>query len=161
MDRNFYRFRSEWQLSAPPDDVFRALAEIDDYPTWWPEVRAVRRLPDDTRRLTCRSVLPYDLGFTIRQSSRDRQAGLLEATLNGDLEGFSRWTITASPGGTLAVFEEEVVANKGLLRRLGLIARPAFKVNHSLMMSHGRQGLQAYLAGMRLGREPETPDIPT
>lgn len=159
MDRNFYQFRSEWQLSAPPDDVFRALAELDDYPSWWPEVRTVRRLSDDTRQLTCRSMLPYDLEFTVQKSKRDRQAGILEARLNGDLEGLSRWTITASSGGTLAVFDEEVVVNKGLLRRLALIARPAFKGNHTLMMSHGRRGLSAYLAGMRLGRKPETPDI--
>jgi uncharacterized protein YndB with AHSA1/START domain len=158
VDRNFYQFRSEWQLSAPPEDVFRALAELDDYPTWWPEVRTVRRRSDDARQLTCRSVLPYDLDFTIRQSTRDRHAGILEATLHGDLVGFSRWTITTSPGGTLAVFDEEVIATKGLLRRLALIARPAFKANHSLMMSHGRRGLTAYLAGMRLGREPETPE---
>lgn len=159
MDRNLYQFRSEWHLSAPPDDVFRALAELDDYPSWWPEVRTVRRLSDDTRQLTCRSVLPYDLEFTARKSKSDRQAGILEARLNGDLEGFSRWTITASPGGTLAVFDEEVIVNKGPLRRLAPIARPAFQGNHRLMMSHGRRGLNAYLAGMRLGRKPDTPDI--
>ncbi len=159
VDRNFYQFRSEWHLSAPPDDVFRALAELGDYPAWWPEVRTVRRLSDDTCQLTCRSLLPYDLEFTVQKSRSDRQAGILEARLNGDLAGFARWTIVASSGGTLAVFDEEVVVNKGLLRRLALIARPAFKSNHALMMSHGWQGLSAYLAGMRLGREPETPDI--
>ena len=79
--------------------------------------------------------------------------------MNGDLEGFSRWAIAASSGGALDVFDEKVVVNKGLLRRLALIARPAFKGNHALMMSHGRRGLRAYLAGMRLGREPEIPDI--
>lgn len=146
MDRNSYRFRSEWRLGAPPDDVFRALAEIDDYPTWWPEVRAVHRLPDDARRLVVRALLPYDLVCTIRQSRRDRGAGILEATMDGDLEGFSRWTITAPPGGTVAVFDEQVVVHKRLLRRLSLIARPAFVGNHRLMMSHGRRGLTAYLA---------------
>ncbi|MGH3795385.1 MAG: SRPBCC family protein [Pseudonocardiaceae bacterium] len=162
MDRNFYQFRSAWHLSAPRGDVFRALAELDDYPTWWPEVRAVHRVSDDARALTCRSFLPYDLDFTIRQSTRDRQTGILEARLSGDIEGFSRWTVTASSAGTLAVFDQEVVANKRLLQRLALIARPAFKGNHSLMMSHGRRGLRAYLAGMRLGRD-ECPgeDVPT
>lgn len=153
MDRNFYRFHSEWHLDAPSDDVFRALAEVDDYPAWWPEVREVREVGADARRLTCRSVLPYDLEFTIRQTVREEQNGLLEAALDGDLQGYSRWTLTASPNGTLAVFEEEVTANKRLLRRLAGIARPAFTINHRLMMNHGRRGLAAYLAGMRLGRE--------
>lgn len=154
MARNSYRFHSEWRLDAPPDAVFRALAEIDDYPAWWPEVRAVHGLPGDARRLVCRSLLPYDLVFTVRQSRRDRRAGILEATLDGDLKGFSRWTLTASPDGTVAGFDEQVVVHKRLLRRLSLIGRPAFAANHRLMMSHGRRGLTAYLAGMRLGQEP-------
>ena len=158
VNRNFYRFRSEWHLNAPPDDVFQALAELDDYPAWWPEIRAVRPLSEDARLLICRSLLPYDLKFTVRRSRRDQQAGILEAGLEGDLEGFSCWTITASSGGALAVFDEEVIVNKTLLRRLAPIARPAFRGNHSLMMRHGRRGLTAYLAGMRLGRESGTPD---
>lgn len=155
MDRNFYRFRSVWNMTAPPGDVYRALVEIDDYPSWWQEVRTVEPVSADMWQLRCRSILPYDLNFSSRQSRRDRAAGILEARLDGDLEGFSRWTITPSAGGTSAVFDEEVVANKPLLRRLAVIARPAFTANHRLMMMHGRRGLAAYLAGMRLGRRSE------
>jgi len=158
MDRNFYQFRSEWRLSAPHADVFRALAELDDLPTWWPEVRTVHWISTEARRLVCRSLLPYDLTFAVRQPRRDRHAGILEARLDGDLEGTSRWTITASSAGTLAVFDEAVIVNKRLLRRLAPIARMAFAGNHRLMMSHGRRGLTAYLAGMRLGRKPEIQD---
>lgn len=146
MDWNFYRFRSEWHLGAPSDEVFGVLAELDDYPAWWPEVRTVRQPTAETRRLTCRSALPYDLTVTMRQSVNDPRAGILEAAMTGDLEGFSRWSISASSSGTLAVFDEEVVANKPLLRRLALLARPAFTINHSLMMRHGHQGLTTYLA---------------
>jgi hypothetical protein len=77
-------------------------------------------------------LLPYDLDITVHQPRRDRHAGILEATLDGDLEGFSRWTITAAAGGTLAVFDEEVIVRKSLLRRLALVGRPAFIGNHSL-----------------------------
>ena len=38
---------------------------------------------------------------------------------------------------------------KPLLRRLELIARPAFKANHSRMMRDGERGLRTYLAGYR------------
>jgi hypothetical protein len=152
VDRNFYRFRTQWDLNAPPADVFEALAELTDYPNWWPEVRTVTRLTGDEFQLRCRSLLPYDLNFVSRPVRRDRDDGLLEAHLAGDLDGFSRWTITGAGTGTVAVFEEEVVANKALLRRLALIARPAFQANHVVMMRHGRRGLRTYLAGMRLGR---------
>ena len=152
MDLNLYRFRSEWQVDASPDEAYRALEELRDYPAWWPEVRAVEKLDERSYRLRCRSTLPYDLVFTTIQSRRDPEAHVLEAHMEGDLEGFSRWTMHPSGTGTKLIFEEEVVANKKLLRRLALIARPAFKANHSLMMYHGRKGLRTYLAGYRLGR---------
>jgi hypothetical protein len=131
--------------------VYAALAELADYPFWWPEVRRVEPRGRDTYQLTCRSLLPYDLVFTTTQQRRDPAAGVLEASMVGDLSGFSRWTITASRTGTEAVFEEEVEAMKASLRRLSPLARPAFRANHTLMMRHGQRGLMAYVAGYGLG----------
>jgi hypothetical protein len=87
--------------------------------------------------------------FTTHQTRRDPQARVLEARLTGDLEGFSRWTIQDFAEGARATFEEEVVANKALLRRLDPLARPAFRANHKLMMKHGEDGLRTFLAGYR------------
>ena len=145
-----YSFRSVWRLAAPPGDVFAALAELADYPSWWPEVRRAESRGGDTYQLTCRSMQPYDLVFTTTQQRRDPVAGLLEASMVGDLSGFSRWTITASGVGTQAVFEEEVEVKKASLRRLSPVARPAFRGNHTLMMRHGHRGLTAYVAGYGL-----------
>ena len=73
--------------------------------------------------------------------------------MSGDLDGFSRWTVTdAGAGRTKAVFEEDVTARKALLRRLALIARPAFRANHTVMMRHGQHGLAVYLAGYEASR---------
>jgi uncharacterized protein YndB with AHSA1/START domain len=155
VDRNFYRFRSVWHLDAPPHDVYDALERLPDYPTWWREVRETVQLTDDSYRVRCQATLPYDLVFTSTQERRDPVERVLQARLVGDLDGFSRWTIAPSPsGGTDAVFEEEVVATKPLLRRLAPVARPAFKANHLLMMRHGQAGLRTYLAGWLAAREP-------
>jgi hypothetical protein len=158
MDPNFYRFRSEWRLVADPDDAYVALAEVTDYPSWWPEVVRAQPIASNACALTCRSWLPYDLAFVTRQRRRDPDARVLEAELLGDLEGFSRWTITASGRATIAVFDEEVVVNKELLRRLAPVARPVFQLNHALMMRHGERGLRTYLAGFRLARAQLTAD---
>ena len=83
--------------------MYRALERLPDYPLWWPEVRSVRQLGDETYELVCRSTLPYDLRFTTKQAVRDPGARVLEATMSGDLEGFSRWTISVHPTGTEAV----------------------------------------------------------
>lgn len=93
-----------------------------------------------------RSALPYDLRFRSTRSREDPVAGVLEGAMTGDLDGFSRWTVTATAGGAEAVFEEEVVARKPLLRRLALVARPGFVANHAVMMRAGRLGLHVYLA---------------
>jgi Polyketide cyclase / dehydrase and lipid transport len=144
-----YSFRSVWTLGAPAADVYQALERLADYPAWWPEIKEVRPRSEDEYELRCRSLLPYDLVFTTHQTRRDPQARVLEARLAGDLEGFSRWTIQEFPEGARATFEEEVVANKALLRRLDPMARPAFRANHKLMMRHGERGLRTYLAGRR------------
>ena len=147
-----YAFRSAWRVGAEPGEVYAVLEDLATYPAWWPEVRRAEPVDVDACRLTCRSLLPYDLAFTTSRSRQDPEAGVLEANMEGDLAGFSRWTISAAAGGTLAVFEEEVDATKPLLRRLAAVARPAFKANHTLMMRHGQAGLRTYVAGYRLGR---------
>ena len=149
MDLHRYRFRSIWPADASPEDAYRALREVADYPAWWPEVRTATRVDASTYDLVCRSLLPYDLAFRTVRSREDPRSRVLEARMTGDIEGFSRWTITASGRGATLVFEEEVEARKALLRRVGAVARPAFVANHALMMRHGRAGLRAYLAGLR------------
>jgi hypothetical protein len=149
MGDSSYTFRTVWQLTASPDDVYKTLERLPDYPLWWPEVKAVHPLGTEAYELVCRATLPYELRFTTTQAVRDPAARVLEATMDGDLSGFSRWTIESHAKGTTATFDEEVVANKSLLRKLEPIARPAFKANHRSMMKHGEQGLRTFLAGYR------------
>ncbi|MGH6657344.1 MAG: SRPBCC family protein, partial [Actinocrinis sp.] len=129
MDLNRYQFATTWDLDAPMSAVVDALADLAAYPRWWPEVRTVRQLDETSAHLVIRSFLPYSLGFTAIQSRRDVVAGVLEASMSGDLDGFSRWTITQlDDGRTRAVFEEGVLARKRLLRALGPVARPLFRL---------------------------------
>ena len=114
MGDSSYTFRSVWHQSVPPDDVYQALERLPDYPLGWPEVREVRPLGPETFELTCKAALPYELRFTTQQSVRDPATRVLEARLTGDLEGFSRWTISVQPNGNSAMFDEEVVAQKTL-----------------------------------------------
>jgi uncharacterized protein YndB with AHSA1/START domain len=146
MDWNQYRFTSAWTLPATPGRVYAELARPDRYPLWWPQVREVHKLDESSGTMTVRSVLPYDLRFTLTAVREDPCAGVLEARMAGDLTGFSRWTLTGDgAGGTLAVFTEDVSAQSPLLRRLAFVARPAFRANHTLMMRQGRSGLRAFL----------------
>jgi hypothetical protein len=117
------------------------------------EIKDSHRLDDDRFLMRVRSLLPYYLEFVSERSRDEPAAGVLEARLIGDLDGFSRWTISADGDGARLVFEEEVVTRKRWLNLLAPIARPAFKFNHALMMRRGEAGLRTFLAGLRFGRE--------
>jgi len=141
-----YRFRNVWHVCAPPAVVYDVLSDIANYPLWWPEVRSATKIDEESGVLRCRSYLPFDLVVQVRHSIANQQAGLLRAQLTGDLEGFASWEITGRDGGTDLVFDQEVVVNKALLRRLVLIAKPFFRGNHDLMMRGGLKGLKQVLA---------------
>ncbi|MEU3727320.1 SRPBCC family protein [Streptomyces sp. NPDC031705] len=145
-----YRFRSVWDLDAPPALVYTLLADPGRYPDWWPQVRRAERLDADTGAVVIRSVLPYGLHVTLTELLRDPAHGVLEAALRGDVEGWARWTVR--PGGaagavrTRAVYEQEVEVRAALLRRFALAGRPLFRLNHALMMRAGRRALRARLS---------------
>ncbi|WP_338675488.1 SRPBCC family protein [Streptomyces sp. SCSIO 30461] len=146
MDWHHYRYRSLWRLPAPPARVYAVLERAEDYPLWWPQVREVSLLGDDSTAARFRSLLPYDLVVTARGGRLDPESGVLEVRMAGDLVGWARWTLTPSAdGGTRARYEQEVVVQRPLMRRLALIGRPAFRANHVVMMRAGRRGLTAYL----------------
>ncbi|MFI6764083.1 SRPBCC family protein [Streptomyces sp. NPDC050355] len=141
-----YRFRSVWLLDAPPAAVYAALAQAEEYPRWWPQVREVTALDERSGTARFRSLLPYDLKVTATERVRDPEAGLLEIAMRGDLAGWARWTVGPAGGGTRAVFDQDVEVHKPLLRRFALVGRPLFVANHALMMRAGRRGLAARLA---------------
>ena len=145
MDLNHYRFHCVWALPVSADRVYAALERVEDYPGWWPHVRTVTRVDDTSAVITIRSLLPYDMTFTACRTRCDPASGVLQATLSGDIEGWARWTVTASGVGTLAHYDQVVDVNKPLLRRFAVPGRPVFHANHRLMMRAGRRGLAAHL----------------
>ncbi|MEU8892093.1 SRPBCC family protein [Streptomyces sp. NPDC048442] len=146
MDWCHYRFRSVWELPAPPKDVYTLLERAEDYPRWWPQVREVTAVDDRTGTARFRSFLPYDLLVTAHALRRDPVASVLEIGMTGDLEGWVRWTILPYGTGTRAHYEQVVDVHKPLLRRLAVPGRPVFLANHALMMRAGRRGAAAALA---------------
>ncbi|MGH2699913.1 MAG: SRPBCC family protein [Actinomycetota bacterium] len=142
---SFYRFRSEWELAAPRGRVFDVLRRGETYERWWPEVKRASRLNDGRYELVARSFLPYELHMVLTESVVDEGAGILEASIMGDLKGFSRWTLLERGDRTIAVFDEEVVTHKRLLDVLAPLARPLLRYNHTVMMRHGERGLRRYL----------------
>jgi uncharacterized protein YndB with AHSA1/START domain len=146
MPAHHYLFRSTWRIDADPDRVYATLADVATYPSWWPQVHAATQVDDVSGELRCRSLLPYDLTFVVRREVEDAERRILRATLDGDLAGTSQWEITPDGAGALAVFDEDVVVRKALIRVVGPMARPALRYNHDRMMRAGERGLRQHLS---------------
>ncbi len=71
--------------------------------------------------------------------------------MSGDLEGFARWSIDPVGAGCKLVYDQEVDTRKAVLNALAPVARPGFRINHSLMMRHGQAGLRTFMAGYTYG----------
>lgn len=146
---NRYKFRSVWSLDRSCKEVFEALQQLPLYPSWWPEIKDVAAIGDATARVEIRAALPYRLRFELRQELADPEKGILEASMTGDLEGWSRWTLSAYRDGCRLLFEEDVLVNRPALKILSPVARPVLKANHSFMMRRGERGLRGFLSSGR------------
>lgn len=136
-----YVFASEWTVAAGAQRVYDVLEDVASYPQWWPQVRAVARLSEDRALVACRSVLPYTLHVELVADVRDRAAGVLRGTLDGDLVGHSAWRLTATGEGTRLRYEQEVHTPSAALRAAGRVARPLLVANHAAMMRGALRGL--------------------
>ena len=140
-----YQFKEAWHVDVPGPVVYDVLADLPSYPEWWPQVRSVERIDDDSARVVCRSLLPYSLRFDLLRAREDRRAGVLEARLLGDLDGWARWTVHTSERSSLLLYEQQVTTPGRLLNALARVGRPALEANHAWMMRAGRQGLHQRL----------------
>lgn len=112
--------------------------DLEHYPRWWPQVRAVAKLGPDTARVLCRSSLPYTLDLVLDAVSREPP--VLEVSVGGDLDGWVRWRLAETPGGTRTDFTQEVSVG-GALALASYALRPLLTWNHHRMMAGCQEGL--------------------
>ena len=143
-----YVFVDEWDVDAPPEAVFDAIADARTYPEWWrpvyisaeadgpPAVGAVSRQHFKGR-------LPYKLNTTSTIVRLERPT-TIEADVEGDLRGKGLWTLTPRDGGTHVRFDWRVFADRPLVRRLTPVLRPLFRWNHNWAVKRAMEGLEPY-----------------
>ncbi len=142
MSRTF-AFRDDWTVDAPPERVRAVLEDLEHYPDWWPEVRAVAKLGPDDALVVCRSRLPYSL--ELRLHAVHRLPYLLETSISGDLEGQVRYHLAPNGVGTRLRFEQDVVVVGGFLGLAARVARRLLVWNHDRMMASCVTGLRRTL----------------
>ncbi|HTN25701.1 MAG TPA: cupin domain-containing protein [Solirubrobacteraceae bacterium] len=154
-----YVFVDEWDVAAPIDAVFDALADSRGYPEWWkpvyidveadgpPAVGAVARQHFKGR-------LPYHLR-TRAEVVRLERPTTIEGIVDGDLSGRGLWTLSERDGVTHVRFDWRVNADRALLRVLTPVLRPLFRWNHNWAIARAVEGLEPY--AQRLARRGRVP----
>jgi len=155
-----YVFVDEWDVAAPREAVFDALADACSYPVWWkpvyldvesdgePEVGKASRQHFKGR-------LPYHLR-TRSVITRLEPPHAIGADVDGDLRGTGLWTLTETDdGGTHVRFDWRVFADRPLLKVLTPVLRRALRWNHAWAIARAREGLAPY-ARAAAARGPTT-----
>lgn len=144
---HLYRFRNVWSVQAPADEVFKALADLHEYPSWWRDVRAVRQLDENSGQVNCRSLLPFALDLGLRRAEEEPDIGRLRVDITGDLVGFCGARVEDHGLWAIVQIVQEVELRKEPLRRYEPVLRPVLRANHAVMMWRGQRGLRKHLDG--------------
>lgn len=143
-----YVFIDEWDVDAPQEAVFDALADARTYPAWWKPI--YRQVDADgppavgrVSRQRFKAALPYTLSLSSR-IVRLEPPHELEVAADGDLRGRGVWTLTARAGKVHVRFDWRVNADRPLLRRLTPLLRPVFRWNHNVAIRRAMEGLEPY-----------------
>jgi mannose-6-phosphate isomerase-like protein (cupin superfamily)/uncharacterized protein YndB with AHSA1/START domain len=144
-----YEFVDEWDVAAPPEAVFDALADARSYPQWWRPVYIDVEADDGppavgkVTRQHFKGRLPYHL-HTRTTTVRLERPHMIQGETEGDLRGTGIWTLTPTDTGTHVRFDWRVHADRRLLRLLTPLLRPALRWNHNWAIARAIEGLEPY-----------------
>jgi uncharacterized protein YndB with AHSA1/START domain len=143
-----YVFIDEWDVDAPIEATFDALADARTYPEWWRPVylsvdAGCAPAVGCESRQRFKGRLPYQLETRseIVRMSRPRE---LEVEVVGDLTGRGVWTLTERDGRVHVHFDWRVIADRPLLRYLTPVLRPLFRWNHNWSVQRAIAGLEPF-----------------
>jgi len=143
-----YVFVDEWEVAAPPEAVFDAIADARSYPEWWSPVYidvesdGPPEIGKESRQ-HFKGRLPYELRTRSVISELDPPR-VIAADVDGDLRGRGVWTLTPTDGGTHVRFDWRVHADRRLLRALTPVLRPLLRWNHNWAIARAMEGLEPY-----------------
>jgi uncharacterized protein YndB with AHSA1/START domain/quercetin dioxygenase-like cupin family protein len=143
-----YVFVDDWDVAAPPESVFAAIADARTYPQWWRPVYldvdadGPAELGNESRQ-HFKGRLPYHLHTRSRVVALDPPR-TVTAEVDGDLRGRGTWTLTPTATGTHVRFDWQVHADRRLLKALTPVLRPVFRWNHNWAIARAMEGLEPY-----------------
>lgn len=143
-----YVFIDEWDVAAPIEAVFEALADARTYPRWWTPIyqevdAAGPPAVGSVSHQRFKGRLPYVLKMT-SEIVRLEPPREFEIRVHGDLTGRGVWTLEQRADRVHLRFDWRVIADRALLRILTPVLRPLFRWNHAYAIRCAEQGLEPY-----------------
>jgi uncharacterized protein YndB with AHSA1/START domain len=143
-----YVFIDEWDVEAPQERVFDALADSRTYPEWWTPIykEVEAEGPPQVGRVSrqkFKAKLPYTLTTESKLVALERP-NRFEVEVEGDLRGHGVWTLTPRDGKVHVRFDWRVLADRPLLRYLTPVLRPLFRWNHNEAIKAAMRNLEPY-----------------
>jgi uncharacterized protein YndB with AHSA1/START domain len=148
-----YEIVSHWRVPGPIERVFELLSDGEALPRWWPQayhrVREIATGEADGRgrvlEITTKGALPYELTWRLEilETTRPR---LIRLRASGELVGFGEWQLSEAANEVTLAYTWRVRAEHPILRRLELLLKPIFALNHNWVMRKGEEGLKRALA---------------
>ena len=126
-------------FDADRPTVWQALAAVDDYPRWWPWLRAFRAnglVRGDVWQCTVQPPVPYSLRFTIAIDDVVTEE-LVTATLAGDLVGRARLELSDAAAGSEIRLVSRLAPASPVVRGFAAVARPVARYGHDWVLRTG------------------------
>jgi uncharacterized protein YndB with AHSA1/START domain len=144
-----YAFVDEWDVDAPREEVFDAVADARTYPSWWKPVYFSVQASGpaevgQTSEHYFKGKLPYTLRMHAEMVACDRP-NRFEVRVDGDLRGKGIWTFTPHDGKTRVRWDWIVFADKPVLHYLTPVLKPLFRWNHNWAVARAQEGLEPYV----------------
>ncbi|AFY70407.1 Polyketide cyclase/dehydrase [Thalassoporum mexicanum PCC 7367] len=146
-----YNFVTTWVIDAPIEQVWDAIVDYKNLPSWWPSVAKVEEIePGDSDGLggvwdmTWETPLSYTITFrsTVIET---RAPHVLAIKAIGEVEGDGRWELSKAETGTIVKYYWTVQTTKAWMNLLAVIMRPVLEWNHNATMKIGASGLSQLL----------------
>lgn len=137
------RIRSDrtYHLPGRADDVWRRLARIEDYRSWWPWLRrfeARALAAGDVWRCTLRPPVPYAIRCDIALVDVEAPR-LVTAALSGDLVGAARFELRDGRNRTDVRLVSDLAAARPALRMAARLLSAAARRGHDRLLDAARQ----------------------
>ncbi|HEU4895241.1 MAG TPA: SRPBCC family protein [Acidimicrobiia bacterium] len=160
-------FETEWELTAPIEQVFEALSRPEEFESWWPSVTRSELVTSGDgsgvgahARYTIRSPLLYSMDFDLKTIEVDRPRRI-RAVVRGDLVGTGTYYLESDRDTTRVRFNWYVSTTKRWMNVAGAVAKPLLAWAHDKVMLEGCRSMAGHLDAELVFARSHLVDAPT